>query len=128
MNITVIYAALLALLFVFLSFRTIGKRRKLSIGIGDSENSEMLRAMRVHSNFAEYVPLSLILLYFTESSGASSTMMYTLCTGLLIGRCVHAFGVSQEAENLKFRVTGMVLTFTVILSCSVYLLFTNLIA
>jgi uncharacterized protein len=42
----------LGLLFFYLSVRTIGLRRRLKIGIGASKSEEMLRAMRVHSNFA----------------------------------------------------------------------------
>ena len=48
MHILPIYAALLGLVFFFLSARTIGLRRKLKIGIGASDSPEMLRAMRVH--------------------------------------------------------------------------------
>lgn len=63
MNTLPLYAALLALIFVFLSVRTLRLRRTLQIGIGDGGNTEMLRAMRVHSNFSEYVPISLILIF-----------------------------------------------------------------
>lgn len=66
MHIVFLYAALLALLFVALSIRTLLMRRRLGIAIGDAGNESMLRAMRVHSNFAEYVPLSLLLIYFVE--------------------------------------------------------------
>ena len=52
-----IYAALLALLFLALSVRTLRLRRRLNISVGDAGNTKMLRAMRAHANFAEYVPL-----------------------------------------------------------------------
>jgi hypothetical protein len=68
MHIVPLYAALLAILFVALSVRTLGLRRSLGIGLGDAGNEQMLRAMRVHSNFAEYVPLSLILLYLVDNT------------------------------------------------------------
>ena len=69
------YAALLALLFMALSIRTLRLRRQLRIAIGDAGNPAMLRAMRVHSNFAEYVPLSLLLVYFVEVQGAQATLV-----------------------------------------------------
>ena len=56
------YAALLALLFVALSWRTIGLRRRYCVAVGDGGQPELLRAMRVHANFAEYVPLALLLI------------------------------------------------------------------
>lgn len=48
MYILPIYAALLVLLFVVLSIRTLRLRRSLKIGVGDGGNPQMLRAMRVH--------------------------------------------------------------------------------
>ncbi|HAY26639.1 MAG TPA: glutathione metabolism protein, partial [Candidatus Accumulibacter sp.] len=63
------YAALLALFFVALSIRTLRLRRELRITVGDGGNPAMLRAMRVHANFAEYVPLGLILLPMNSMNG-----------------------------------------------------------
>lgn len=123
MNITILYAALLAILFVFLSVRTIRLRGSLKIGVGDGGNSKMLRAMRVHSNFSEYVPFGLLLIYFVESKSDYPSFVHILGLVLLVGRISHAYGVSQDKENFKFRVAGMAMTFTVILSSAGYLLF-----
>ena len=123
MHIVAFYASILALLFVALSVRTIRMRRRLKIAIGDAGNKEMLRTMRAHSNFAEYVPLSLLLIYFVESSGANSLIVHALALCLLVGRTSHAFGVSQAEENYRFRVFGMALTFTTLVAASVYLLY-----
>ena len=117
------YAALLALIFVLLSVRTLRLRKQLRIGIGDGGNPQLLRAMRVHSNFAEYVPLSLVLLLLVEGQGAPALLVHGLCLGLLVGRAAHAFGVSQPKEDFRFRVLGMVLTFAVLTASSAYLLF-----
>jgi uncharacterized membrane protein YecN with MAPEG domain len=68
------YAAILAIFFVVLSIRTIRQRRKLKIGLGDAGNNDMQRAVRVHANFAEYVPLGLLMIYLVEQSG-----VYGLC-------------------------------------------------
>lgn len=106
------YAALLALLFVYLSVRTIGMRRRLQIAIGDKDHPEMQRAMRVHANFAEYVPLSLVMLALMELGGAAAWLVHALCLCLLVGRLLHAYGVSQTQERFQFRVSGMALTFT----------------
>ena len=59
MQITFVYAAIFGLLFVALSVRALRMRVKLGITIGDAGNQQMLRAIRVHSNFAEYVHLAL---------------------------------------------------------------------
>jgi uncharacterized membrane protein YecN with MAPEG domain len=117
-----LYAALLAIMFVVLSIRTIRQRRKLKIGLGDAGNKDMQRAMRVHANFAEYVPLCLLMIYLVEQSGVYAWFVHTLCLGLLVGRLSHAYGVSQQRENFRFRVTGMSLTFAVLITCAVHLL------
>ena len=122
MNTLPLYAALLAFVFVALSVRTLRLRRRLKIGIGDGGNKEMLRAMRVHSNFSEYVPISLIFIFLVEAQGSQPWLVHALGLCLLVGRLAHAFGVSQARENFTFRVAGMALTFTVIISSAAYLL------
>lgn len=123
MKITTLYASLLAILFVFLSIRTIRVRRKQRIAVGDAGDKEMLRAMRVHANFAEYVPLALILVFLVESNLAHPGFVHFLGATLLIARGTHAYGVSQVKENFKFRVSGMTATFTVLLASAAYLLY-----
>lgn len=123
MHVVFLYAALLALLFVALSVRTLLMRRNLRIAIGDAGNQSMLRAMRVHSNFAEYVPISLLLIFFVEVSGANSLLIHALGVSVFAGRISHAFGVSQINEQYAFRVLGMALTFTPIIVAAVGLLF-----
>lgn len=122
MHVTFLYAALLALFFVALSLRTLLLRRRLRIPVGDKGNEAMLRAMRVHANFAEYVPLCLLLLYFVEQSGARPMLVHALGISLVLGRLLHAWGVSQVRENYRFRVLGMTLTFLPLIAASLRLL------
>jgi len=107
------YAALLALLFIALAFRVIRERVRARVGVGDAGDPMLLRAMRVHANFAEYVPLALLLLAFMELQGTAAALLHGLCVALLAGRLSHAFGVSRQPEPLLFRRIGMGLTFAV---------------
>lgn len=66
MLVTPLYAALLGLLFIALSIRTIRQRRRFRIASGSGRKTLLQRAMRVNANFAEYVPLALLLIYFVE--------------------------------------------------------------
>ncbi|MFN3868398.1 MAG: MAPEG family protein [Hyphomicrobiaceae bacterium] len=118
MQVTALYAGLLAPLFVLLSIRVIGQRRVAKVAIGHGDDSALLRRMRVHANFAEYVPLALVLMALLESMGANAYLLHALGATLLIGRLIHAFGVSQDKENLTLRVTGMAMTFTVLITAS----------
>jgi len=126
LDVTPIYAALLALLFVFLSLRTIRLRRRHRVALGDGDNPELRRAMRAHANFAEYVPFALLLVYFVERDGAHLALVHALGLALLAGRLLHAWGVSQPREDFRFRVTGMVLSFGVLLTTALLLLLPRL--
>jgi uncharacterized protein len=117
-----IYAAILAIFFVVLSIRTIRQRHRLKIGLGDTGNKDMQRVVRVHANFAEYVPLCLFMIYLVEQSGVYAWFTHLLCLSLLIGRLTHAYGVSQTKENFKFRTVGMVLTFSALIASAAHLL------
>lgn len=121
------YAALLALLFIGLSIRTIRLRHRLKIGLGTGDSPALLRATRAHANFAEYVPLALLLLCLLEAQGLGVVWLHSLGGFLLLGRLVHAYGVSQVHEQLLFRVAGMALTFIVLLSAAVILLWINVV-
>lgn len=118
MTVTPAYAAVLGMIFVALSVRTIRMRRRHRVAVGDGGNAELRRAMRVHANFAEYVPLALLLIFFVEHDVAEILLVHVLGIALLAGRLLHAWGVSQEAENFRYRVSGMVLTFGTIITAA----------
>lgn len=123
--ITSIYAALAGLILFFLSIRVIKLRREKRIAIAWNDDIEFKRAMRVHANFTEYVPLSLVLLFFLESQTSNTIWVHVLGCLLILGRVIHAYGVSQVKENFLFRQIGMVLTFTVLISASIRILFSH---
>jgi uncharacterized protein len=123
MPVTPLYAAVLGLIFAFLSVRTMRLRREFQVALGDGKQPDLLRAARVHANFAEYVPISLLLIYFLEIYTSSYWWIHALCIALLVGRIIHAYGVSQPEENYNFRRIGMALTGIVIVVASMRLLF-----
>jgi len=122
LKIVPLYAALLALFYVYLSARTIGVRRNAKISVGDGGDDSMLRAMRMHANFAEYAPITLLLLAFMEIQGGQSWMLHTLGALLLIARLSHAYGISSLEAPGKFRVAGMAGTFTTIVISALWLI------
>lgn len=118
MPITTLYAGLLALVFVVLSFRTIGARRAARVEIGDGSDRELLRRMRVHANFAEYVPIALILMALAETLKSGALLLHGIGLTLLVGRIVHAYALSQSPHILRLRVAGMVATLTAIMAAA----------
>jgi uncharacterized membrane protein YecN with MAPEG domain len=122
LNITPYYAAVLALLFIILSVRTIKSRREHKVAIGDGGEKSILRASRVHANFSEYVPLTLLLIAMLEIQSYSHLIIHGLCIALLAARIAHAYGVSQTNENFKFRIFGTATTINIIAICAFLLL------
>jgi uncharacterized membrane protein YecN with MAPEG domain len=119
---TALYAALLALLFLYLSVNTVRTRGKLRVGLGDGGQQGMTRAMRAHANFAEYVPLALLLMYIMERHTNSLAWVHVLGVLLVIARLCHAFGFGREPEIFQLRAAGFSLTAIVIAVAALRLL------
>jgi uncharacterized protein len=119
---TALYAAVLGLLFILLSFRVVGNRRRFKVGLGSNGEISLERSIRVHGNFAEYVPFALLLMFMAEYLGLAPLYIHLLGSALLLGRLSHAWGVSKLKEPFKFRVIGMILTLCVILISAVAIL------
>lgn len=109
-TIAALYGALLGLLYILLSARVIRRRRATHVPLGSANSPALERAVRVHANFAEYVPLTLLLLALAELGGTLAWLLHLVGLSLLLGRSAHAYGVSQAEEDYRFRVVGMALT------------------
>ena len=111
--VTALYAGLLALLFVLLGARIPPLRYKAQAGIGDGGDPKLARAVRVHGNFAENVPLALILMALAEANGLG---MWTHALGipLLIGRVAHAQALGSSTGPSALRAVGMATAWGVI--------------
>jgi len=123
MPITALFAALFGLMYVVLSIGVIRLRLSGHVSIGCGENSDLEKAIRIHGNFAEYVPFSLILLFFLEQIGISSGLVFGLCLLLMVSRVSHYMGMKNQASLMIFRKLGMIGTFLVILISSLALLY-----
>jgi len=110
---TSLYAALLAALYILLSLRVIKARRTHRVALG-APHRLVERAVRAHGNCAEYAPFGLIMLGLLEGMGLPAWGVHALGSAFLVGRLLHAWGISQEPEVLRFRTAGMALTFTVL--------------
>lgn len=121
--ITAAYGSALTAAFVWLSLRVAWRRWRLETYLGDGGDRKLLRLSRVHANFAENVPMCLIMMGFAEGLGAAPALIYGLGATLLAARAVHAYGVAQEPEPIWYRVIGYTATCCVLcaaaLSCAV---------
>ncbi|MEO2265950.1 MAPEG family protein [Pseudoalteromonas pernae] len=117
-----IYAAILALVYVQLSLYVVKVRTEKRQSLGTGDHEELNRAIRAHSNFIEYVPFALILLFLNEYQGMASHYVHILGIVFVIGRLLHASNIAQINEKLKIRVLSMLLTFSVMIITAISLL------
>lgn len=105
-QIVLLYAALLGLILVYLSYRVVSYRVKYKVGIGDGGHADLARAIRVQGNFVEYVPIALLLILFVELAGFSAWVVHVLGVTLLAGRIWHARGLGASSGRSQGRFVG----------------------
>ena len=121
---TALYAALLALLYVGLSVWVVGGRVSSETLLGEGDDG-LLRRIRSHGNFAEYVPFALLLIGLLEARGAGHALVQSLLAVLLAARIAHPIGMfapRNSVQQLAFRGGGALATLLVLLAAAVLLL------
>jgi uncharacterized protein len=125
--VTAFFAAIFAFMQVGLAVLVIRRRRELKAGLGDAGgNSQLQRRIRAHGNFSEYVPMALLMLALIELRGVDTRWLCALGSVLLLGRAAHAYGLIIAEDRIppvfKFRIGGMMCTFTVLVLAAITLL------
>ncbi len=122
---TPLYAGILALLYFVLSYRIIVLRGH-GVSFGDGGNLVLLRRIRAHGNFSEYVPFILIMISILELSHLPNILLHILGITLVVARLLHAYALSFR-ESFKFgRFWGTALTFLLILVCGLLCIYQSL--
>jgi len=127
LTVSPIYLGLGGLLLVALTVRVVTWRRAQKIGIGDGADKEMLRRIRVHGNAVETLPIGLLLLVACELLGVAAIWLHGFGGSLLLGRLLHAYGLSGSAGPSFGRIVGMLMTMASIVLMSSLLLWHSLI-
>jgi uncharacterized membrane protein YecN with MAPEG domain len=100
-------------LVLAIELRVVNLRRR-GIVFGDNGEIGVVRVVRAQANFAEYVPLALLLLGFLEVSRHSIYMLHALGLILLVARLIHGAALSFGWKMRAGRVVGAALTFVVL--------------
>ena len=124
--ITMLFTGLLGLLFMFHTVRVILARRSSHINLGIGDSDALLRTVRIHGNFSEYVPLLILIMALLELSVVSETALYAFGTSVVVGRLLHFYGIYSPATPGIARIIGMVLTFIPLILGSVWLILLSL--
>ena len=107
--ITPVYAALLTALYLALSAHVIRGRIGGRVSLGDGGDEGLRARVRAHGNFAEYVPLALVLMMLAEGR-VPGLVVHAAGLALLAGRFCHAAGLLRPG-SFGLRGAGMMLTF-----------------
>ena len=113
--ITALYAALLAVVFAWLSFKVGAARGRTGISILHGDDMQLAEAIRRHANFVEHVPIALILMGLIEINGGSAVLLHIVGALLVICRIAHPLGLHHDRMQHPLRMVGAGGTFLIIL-------------
>tara|TARA_B110000967_G_C18526419_1_gene383634 strand:- start:124 stop:519 length:396 start_codon:yes stop_codon:yes gene_type:complete len=128
LQITALYASLLAFIYIKLSTNVIKLRRFHKVSLGYKNHKDLEQAIRAQANFIEYVPFSLILLSCLEINKIHPLIVFILGGLLLVGRFLHAKSFTLPGTDKIKRVQGMKCTFWSIKLMAAMLIFSFLIS
>jgi uncharacterized membrane protein YecN with MAPEG domain len=114
-----LYAGILGLVLLVLSYKVVSLRKTHKVGIGDGEFSDLQQAIRTQANFIEYVPFCLILLTIIATMPISPYYLHLSGSVLVLARILHAMGLLKESGYSRHRYWGTLLTWILILGLSI---------
>ena len=114
--ITALYGAAAGVLLLLLSWLVVKARWRYGTSLGTGTEPGMARAVRVHGNFVEYVPLALLLLLLAELNGLPAWFLHATGMVLLASRALHAWGLGSTPGRSFGRFYGTAGTWAVILA------------
>jgi uncharacterized membrane protein YecN with MAPEG domain len=117
--ITLTIAGAFAILHVWLSLRVSRLRRPLKVAVGDGGHEILARRMRAHANFAENVPIFLVLLALIELATGGALWLWGTAILFVLARIAHAFGMDRPGAN-PLRVGGIAASWIVLLGLGTY--------
>lgn len=115
-EVTPAFAVPLAVLVTALVMRVVFLRRRYKVGIGSGDHPDLAKAVRAHANAMETIPFAVLLMLIAELAGAHQTLLLAGGSVLVVGRCLHAYGLSSHAGYSFGRFFGMVMTKAAILT------------
>jgi len=105
--ITLLSAAVAALLNIWLGGRVARLRPQFKVSVGDGGHEPLLRRMRAQMNFIENAPFFLVLLAALELAGADWAWLTAVATVFVLARIAHAYGM-DGGELARWRTYGMI--------------------
>ena len=107
--VTAATTATLAAFYVYLTLQVVYERLSKRIVLGDNQDYVTQKKIRGHGNASEQIPISLILLGFTEAL-QPGTMPLTIACMFVAGRFLHGIYFAHHGLPWPLRTLGMSLT------------------
>ncbi len=95
-------------LFLWLSIQVTQFRAKYKVLVGDGGNKDMAIAIRLHANFIEYVPFTMVLLLLAAIAGTPRIILLIIILVFTVSRFMHAFMFGDSDKLGQGRLIGMV--------------------
>jgi len=97
-RVTALYAGLMVVLFLGLTLRVFAARFRSGVTLGTGDDRRLLRAARVHANFAENVPLFLAALLAEDERERLAALQARLQRALTEAAQQQAAGKGQQGD------------------------------
>ena len=91
--VTMVMAGLMALMGTLMSALVSRRRWATKVVRGDGGDKLLGKRIRAFGNFAEYAPLSVILVGLCEFAGMAAVFVTALAAAFILGRLFHASGM-----------------------------------
>ncbi|AEF54209.1 MAPEG family protein [Marinomonas posidonica] len=124
-HITSLYAAFFGLLLLPITIRVGLRRIATNIWFLDGGDDNLLRRIRSHANFLEYVPFAIVLMALAELNAAPNAFMHTMGLLLISSRLMHYITINTK-PLAPTRALSMLGTFGVFLMASCWLLYAQM--
>lgn len=110
---TLSLAAAAAVINLWLGIRIGHLRHRFHISVGHGDNELLKRRMRAQLNFAEHMPIVIILIGLVEMTGKGGAWLAPVGALYMIGRVLHGLGMdggSLEMGRMIGTLVNMVVT------------------
>lgn len=108
--VSAITAGVLIVAQMALLFTVVATRRRVRQSLGEAGDPTLTRAVRRHGNFAENAAIFVTCLALLEMLGALRIFVAAMAALFVLGRILHAVGLSQTRTVNLWRVTGVFAT------------------
>lgn len=120
-QITSLYAAIFTVFVIVLASIVSANRARAKVSILHGDDMQLALWMRRHGNLVENIPLALILMGLCEANGLGAPWLHGFGVVLIVGRLMHAAGLTVDNPAAPLRIVGGALTHLPMLAAACWL-------